>query len=157
MSAVTSQMASLADLGRLWAFLREAAPQIPFQLDSDLDQEEVLSELMACCTSGLSPFVLDAEQKVTGALLVRHDTFEWGFRNSPALHITYAALAAEGGSADLVSALVTALQEKKVPLYFSVKSGNGLELPAMIEALGFAHLAKSPWGDLYLWEPQKPH
>lgn len=156
MTAVTSQKATLADFGRLWAFMRQAADQIPFKIDSDLDQEEVLSELMACCTTGLSPFILDGE-KVTGALLVRHDTFELGFRNSPALHVTYAALAAEGEPADLVSSLVSELQDKRVPLYFSVKSGNGLALPAMLEGLGFSHLATSDWGDLYLWEPQKPH
>lgn len=157
MSAVTSQMATLADLGRLWALMRQTATQIPLKLDSDVDQEEVLSELMACCSSGLSPVVLDAQKNVAGALLVRRDTFEWGFRNSPALHVTYAALAPEGAPADLVSSLVSALQDKQVPLYFSVKSGNGLDLPALLQGLGFAHLATSDWGDLYLWEPKKPH
>ena len=158
MSATTPAMATLSDFGPIWTLMREVAPQIPFSLESDTDQEAVLTELMACCTDGQSPLILDpATKKVMGALLVRRDPFEWGFRNSPALHVTYVAFAAEAPSGELVSGLMEWLMDRRVPLYFSVKSGNGLELPALLEPLGFAHLANNAWGDLYFWEPQKPH
>lgn len=157
MGEISSRAAALPDLESLWALLRDSADQVPFKLDSDADQEEVLSELMICCTFGLSPLVLDADKKVIGAFLMRRDPFEWGFRNSPALHVTYVAFAAGAPTAELLAPLVEDLKARKVPLYFSVKSGNGLGLPAVLQAAGFAHLANSAWGDLYLWEPQKPH
>ncbi|MEP9348959.1 hypothetical protein [Xanthobacter sp. KR7-225] len=157
MSAAPPSVATLGDMPRIWTFVRDAAGQIPFALESEREQEAVLSELMASLSSGFTQVAFDAGGAVQGALLARRDTFEWGFRNSPALHVTYAALAPEAAAADLVPALLAPLKEGRAPIYFSVRAGNALDLAALLPSLGFEHLAKSPWGDLYLWEPRKPH
>lgn len=158
MSAATSTTATLADFGRIWTLMRGMAPKVPFQLESEQDQEAVLTEIMSCCTSGLSPVLLDEGKKeMLATLLVRRDQFDWGFRNSPALHVTYVALAEAAPSAESVKALVEGLTDQRVPVYFSLKGGNGLDLAGLLEGLGFEHSAKSEWGDLYLWEPKKPH
>ena len=70
--------AELADLKDIWGLLRQTANDIPFDLESEADQENVLTEIMACCTSGLSPIVLDENKAIVGALLVRRDDFDWG-------------------------------------------------------------------------------
>lgn len=153
MTQVTQRAATLADLKELWGLLKGAAADIPFDVDSELAQESILSELMACCTSGLSPVAVENEA-IVGALLVRRDDFEWGFRNSDAVHIAYAA--ADAGHKEVLSQLVTDVQERKAPVFASVKSGNGLGLADMLERLGFAHECKaaSGWGDLYKWQPK---
>jgi hypothetical protein len=47
------------------------------------------------------------------------------------------------------------MQERKVPVLFSVKSGDQLGLADELKKLGFAHecAATSGWGDLYKWQP----
>jgi len=47
----------------IWGLLRQTANDIPFDLESEADQENVLTEIMACCTSGLSPIVLDEKKR----------------------------------------------------------------------------------------------
>lgn len=157
MSAQTPYVATLQDMPRIWTFVRAAAQQIPFELESESDQEAMLSELMAALSSGYTQVALGEGDAVQGALLARRDTFDWGFRNSPALHVTYAALGPDAAAADVVPALLAPLKDTSAPIYFSVRGGNALDLAALLPSLGFEHLAKSPWGDLYLWEPRKPH
>ena len=52
MAEVTQRAASLGDLKDLWGLMRQVAADIPFDLKSEAEQESLLSELMACCTSG---------------------------------------------------------------------------------------------------------
>ena len=152
MTELTQRAATLEDVKDIWDLIKTAATDIPFDLESEAAQESILSELMACCTSGLSPVAVE-NQTVVGALLVRRDDFEWGFRNGDAVHIAYAA--ADAGHRDVLSRLVADVQERKAPVFASVKSGNGLGLSELLEKLGFAHdcKAESGWGDLYKWQP----
>jgi hypothetical protein len=135
--------------------MREAAPDIPFDLTNESAQESVLSELMACCTSGLSPVVIGEDKTIVGALLVRRDDFEWGFRNGQAVHVSYAAIAAAHRDQGLLGSLVAGIKERRVPIFASVKSGDKLGLADQLKQLGFAHecTAASGWGDLYKWQP----
>lgn len=77
MTGLTKRVASLGDVQGIWGLFRQAADDIPFDLGSEAAQESILSELMACCTSGLSPVVVDDDKAIIGALLVRRDDFEW--------------------------------------------------------------------------------
>ncbi|MDI4664475.1 hypothetical protein K9U40_09080 [Xanthobacter autotrophicus] len=155
MAELTRRMASLSDVQGIWGLLRQVSPEIPFKLEDDLEQESLLSELMACCTSGLSPVLVDNEKGIVGALLARRDDFEWCFRNSEAIHVAYAAVAPAVREDKVLPALLGELQEKKVPLLASVKSGEQLGFAAALGELGFTHEAKaeSGWGDLYQWTP----
>ncbi|MCI0467785.1 MAG: hypothetical protein L0Y57_12390 [Beijerinckiaceae bacterium] len=155
MSELTLRTASLSDLKELWGLIRDVAVSIPFPLESEAAQESVLSELMACCTSGLSPVAVSGNKDVVGVLLVRRDTFEWGFRNSKAVHIAYAAVAPAGQDQGVLAALLAKVQEQKVPILASVKNGNQIGLTEELAKHGFAHecTAESGWGDLYKWQP----
>jgi len=153
MAELIHRQASLGDLKNMWALLRQAASDIPFALDSEAAQESVLSELMACCTSGLSPLAVDADQSIVGALLVRRDDFEWGFRNGTAVHVAYAAVAPSHQDKSVLRALLAQVQSRKAPIFASVKSGDKLGLAAELEALGFSHDRAAASEDLYKWEP----
>ena len=78
MADLKQRAAELNDLKGIWGLLRQTANDIPFDLESEANQENILTELMACCTSGLSPILLDENKAIIGALLVRRDDFEWG-------------------------------------------------------------------------------
>jgi hypothetical protein len=155
MADLKQRAAALGDLKDIWGLLRQAANDIPFDLESEASQENVLTEIMACCTSGLSPIVLDKDKAIVGALLVRRDDFEWGFRNGDAVHVSYAAIAPSHRDQGVLASLVTEIQGRKVPVYASVKSGNQLGFADELKKLGFEHecTAASGWGDLYKWQP----
>jgi ribosomal protein S18 acetylase RimI-like enzyme len=155
MAELTHRVASLSDLKSIWGLMRQVAPCIPFDLDSEAAQENLLSELMACCTSGLSPVAVGDDKTIVGALLVRRDDFEWGFRNGDAVHVSYAAVAPSHRDQGVLRALLTEIQSRKVPVFASVKSGNQLGLSDELKALGFAQecAAENGWGDLYKWQP----
>lgn len=154
MTGLTKRAASLCDLKDIWGLLRESAADIPFDLGSEATQENILTEVMACCTAGLSPVAV-ADKAVVGALLVRRDDFEWGFRNSGAAHLSYAAIAPGHRDQGVLRALLTEVQERKVPVFASVKSGDQIGLAGELKELGFVHecTAASGWGDLYKWQP----
>ena len=155
MTDLKQRIASLSDLKNIWILMREAAPDIPFDVTNERAQESVLSELMACCTSGLSPVIIGEDKTIVGALLVRRDDFEWGFRNSQAMHVSYAAVAPSYRDKAVFGSLVAGIKERKVPIFASVRSGDKLELADQLKAFGFAYEcpAASGWGDLYKWQP----
>lgn len=155
MGEVKQRAASLADLKDVWSLVRESAGDIPFDVDNEAAQESVLSELMRCCTSGLSPIALGEDKSVVGALLARRDDFEWGMTNANIIHVAYAAVAPAQRDKGLLKSLFAKVQEEKVPVLVSVKSGEKLGLADELKALGFAHecTAESGWGDLYKWQP----
>jgi ribosomal protein S18 acetylase RimI-like enzyme len=158
MAELTQRAASLADLKDIWGLMRRTAADVPSDFKSEAEQESILSELMACCISGLSPIALGEDKTVVGALLVRRDDFEWGFRNGDAVHVAYAAIAPDHRDQGVLQALVADIQSRKVPVFASVKSGNQLGLAEELQKLGFAHecTATSGWGDLYKWQPMPP-
>jgi len=155
MAELIQRTASLSDFKDIWVLMREAASDIPFDVANERAQESVLSELMACCISSLSPVVLSDDKTIIGALLVRRDDFEWGFRNSKAVHISYAAIAASHRNQGVLGSLLARIKEQRVPVFASVKSGDKLGLADQLKQLGFAHecTAEGGWGDLYLWQP----
>ena len=155
MAETAQRAASLADLKDIWGLMKQAAGDIPFDLESEAAQESLLTEIMSCCTSGLSPVALGEDESVIGALLVRRDDFEWGFRNSDAIHLSYAAIASSYKDKGVLGSLIAKLQEQKVPIFASVKSGDQFGLTDGLTKLGFIHecRAASGWGDLYKWQP----
>jgi hypothetical protein len=155
MGDVTQRAASLGDLKDVWGLVRQVAGDIPFDIGNEAAQESVLSELMACCTSGLSPIAVGEDKAIVGALLARRDDFEWGFRNANVIHVAYAAVAPDQREKGLLQSLLAKVQEQKVPVLVSVKSGEKLGLADQLKSLGFAHerTAESGWGDLYKWKP----
>jgi hypothetical protein len=158
MADLKQRAAELNDLKGIWGLLRQTANDIPFDLESEASQENILTELMACCTSGLSPILLDENKAIIGALLVRRDDFEWGFRNGDAVHVSYAAIAPSHRDQGILASLLTEIQGRKVPVLASVKNGNHLGLADELKKLGFdlECTAASGWGDLYKWRPPSP-
>jgi ribosomal protein S18 acetylase RimI-like enzyme len=154
MVELAQRAASLGDLKDIWGLMGRVAADVPFDFKNEAEQESVLSELMACCISGLSPIAIGADKSVVGALLVRRDDFEWGLRNSNAVHLAYAAIAPEHRDNGVLQTLVSEVQSRKVPVFASVKAGNE-GLADALQKLGFAHecTATSGWGDLYKWQP----
>jgi hypothetical protein len=155
MAEFTRRLASLNDLQEIWRLLRDIASDVPFDAKSAAAQESMLSEVMACCTSGLSPVAIDQGGGIAGALLVRRDDFEWGLRNSGAVHISGAAIARDSRDQNVLSALLTDLQARKAAIFASVKGGEQLGLADGLKEAGFEHecAAASGWGDLYQWRP----
>lgn len=156
MTELTKRAASLGDVPGIWGLMKQVAADIPFDLGNEAAQESMLSELMACCTSGLSPVAVGDDKAIVGALLVRRDDFEWGFRNSEAVHVAYAAIAASHRQQGVLRSLLAEIQQRKVPVLASVKSGDQIGFSDTLKELGFAHecTAASGWGDLYKWQPQ---
>jgi hypothetical protein len=155
MAELTQRTASLGDLKDIWGLMRQVAADVPFDVASEAEQESLLSELMACCTSGLSPVAVDEGEAVVGAVLVRRDDFEWGFRNSNLLRVSCAAIASDHKGQGLLRELIAGVQGRKVPLVAGVRSGNQLGLADELRSLGFAHegTAAGGWGELYRWQP----
>jgi len=159
MADLKHRAAELADLKDIWSLLRQTANDIPFDLESEADQENVLTEIMACCTSGLSPIVLDENKAIVGALLVRRDDFDWGFRNGDTVRVSYAAIAPTHRDQGVLASMLTEIQGRKVPVLASVKNGNHLGFADELKKLGFdlECTAASGWGDLYKWQPSPSH
>lgn len=155
MAELTQRTASLADVQGLWGLMRQVSADVPFKVDSELEQESILSELMACCTSGLSPIAVDDERGIVGALLARRDDFEWGLRNKAAIHVAYVAVAPSYRDTPLLATLLDEVQQRKVAVLASVKAGERQGLAEALGQRGFTHEARaaSGWGDLYQWEP----
>ncbi len=155
MVELTQRAASLSDFKDIWGLMGRVAADVPFDFNSEAEQESVLSELMACCISGLSPIAIGEDKSVVGALLVRRDDFEWGLRNSKAVHVAYAAIAPDHRDNGVLQALVSEIQSRNVPVFASVKAGNQVGLADALQKLGFAHecMAANGWGDLYKWQP----
>ncbi|MDQ0505258.1 hypothetical protein [Xanthobacter agilis] len=155
MAELTQRRASLADVQGIWGLLRQVSADVPFALDSELEQESILSELVACCTSGLTPIAVDNEKGIVGALLARRDDLEWGLRNNPAIHVAYAAMAPGFRDPDLFAQLLGAVTGQKVSVFASVKAGEQQGFATALSAQGFTHeiTAANGWGDLYQWTP----
>ncbi|MFG1479748.1 hypothetical protein V5F53_13960 [Xanthobacter sp. V4C-4] len=155
MAELTQRMASLADVQGIWGLLRQVSADVPFKADSEEEQESVLSELVACCTSGLSPILVDNERGIVGALLARRDDFEWGLRNRTAIHVAYAAVARSHRDGGLLGILLDLVQGQKVCVLASVKSGERQGLAEALGRQGFIceARAESGWGALYQWTP----
>jgi ribosomal protein S18 acetylase RimI-like enzyme len=155
MAELNNRAASLSDIKDIWGLMRQVATDVPFDVESEAAQENILTEVMACCTAGLSPVSIGADDKIVGALLLRRDDFDWGFRNGEALHISYAAVAPTHRDEGVLKALVSEVQQRRVPLYISIKSGNQSGLAGTVKELGFVHESKASneWGDLYKWQP----
>jgi hypothetical protein len=155
MAELKQRTAELTDLKDIWNLMREVAPEVPFDLANERAQQSVLSELMCCCTSGQSLVAIGPDKAIVAAVLVRRDDLEWGIRNGNVAHITYAAVAPSARGNGVLKGLVTGVQEARVPIYASVKSGEQFGLADQLKELGFAHecTAASGWGDLYKWQP----
>lgn len=155
MAELTQRMASLADVNGLWGLMRQVSVDIPFKMESEGEQESILSELMACCTSGLSPIAVDNEKGIVGALLARRDDLEWGLRNNPAIHVAYAAMEPSFRGTDLFARLLSEVKGQQVPVFASVKAGEQQGFAAALGEQGFTHeiSAANGWGDLYQWTP----
>ena len=155
MAELMQRAASLSDLKEIWGLMRQAAPEIPFDLESETAQESMLTEIMACCTSDFSSVAVGEDKAIVGVVLARRDDFEWGFRNGKALHMSYAAIAPSHRDRGLLPALVAKIQERKVPVFASVREGNKLGLADELQKLGFASecTAANGWGELYKWQP----
>jgi hypothetical protein len=155
MGDVTQRAASLDDLKDMWGLVRQVADDIPFDLQTEAGQESMLTEIMKCCTSGLSPVAVGDDKAIVGALLARRDEFEWGMVNANVIHVSYAAVAPDQRDKGLLETLLGKVKEQKVPVLVSVKSGDKFGLADQLKTLGFAHecTAESGWGDLYKWQP----
>ena len=103
--------------------------------------------------------VLDENKAIVGALLVRRDDFDWGFRNGDTVHVSYAAIAPTHRDQGVLASMLTEIQRRKVPVLASVKNGNHLGFADELEKLGFdlECTAASDWGDLYKWQPSPSH
>lgn len=155
MAELTQRMASLADVQGIWGLLCQVSADIPFHLDSEEEQESILSELVACCTSGLSPIAVDNEKGIVGALLARRDDLEWGVRNKAAIHVAYAAVSPGFRDTNVLNHLLNVVTGRHLSVYASVKTGEQQGLTRALHAQGFTHEIKalSGWGDLYHWTP----
>jgi ribosomal protein S18 acetylase RimI-like enzyme len=158
MAELTQRPASLGDLKGIWGLMRLVAADIPLELDSEAAQESMLSELMVCCTLGLSPVALGEDKSVVGAILVKRNELDWGLRNGNSVQLSYAAVAPDYRDQGVLKALVGEIQQRGVPVFATVKSGDKLGLAEGLTALGFTHesAAANEGGDIYKWKPSQP-
>jgi hypothetical protein len=155
MAELVQRTAELTDLKDIWNLIREVAAEVPFDLANERVQQSVLSELMCCCTSGMSLVAVGPDKAILGAVMARRDDLEWCVANNNVAHIIYTAVAPSAKGNGVLKGLVSGIQEGKVPVYASVKSGEQQGLADQLKELGFAHelTAASGWGDLYRWQP----
>jgi hypothetical protein len=155
MSDLTQRAASLSDIKDIWGLMRQSAGDIPLAVESEAEQEKVLTEIMACCTAGMSPIVVDSKKEIVGALLAKRDQFDWGFRNIETINVAYAAVATTHQDQGVLKTLVEEIVKRNVPIYVGVQSGNKHGLVGELESAGFSRQAEisSGLGDVYKWEP----
>jgi hypothetical protein len=155
MAELTQRPASLGDLKGIWSLMRTVAADIPLELESEAAQESVLSELMMCCTSGLSSVAFADDKAVVGAVLVKRDEFDWAIRNGGSVQMSYAAIAADYRDQGVLGALVGDVQQRGVPVFAMVRNGEKLGLAEGLKSLGFTQeaTAANEGGDLYKWQP----
>jgi hypothetical protein len=155
MAELVQRTAELTDLKNIWNLLREVAAEVPFDLADEKAQQSVLSELVRCCTSGVSLVAVGPDKAIVGAVMARPDDLEWGMANHNVPHIIYAAVAPSAKGNGVLKGLVSGVQEGKHPIYASVKNGEQLGLATQLKELGFALecTAANGWGDLYRWQP----
>ncbi len=155
MAELTQRPASLGDLKSIWGLMRLVAADIPLELENETAQESALSELMMCCTSGLSTVAVGEDKTVVGAVLIKRDEYDWGLRNGGAVQMPYAAIAPDYRNQDVLRALVGEVQQRGVPVLAKVRSGEKLGLAEGLRALGFTHeaAAEHEGGELYKWKP----
>jgi hypothetical protein len=155
MAELVQRTAELTDLKNIWNLLREVAAEVPFDLADEKAQQSVLSELVRCCTSGVSLVAVGPDKAIVGAVMARPDDLEWGLANHNVPHIIYAAVSPSAKGNGVLKGLVTGVQEGKHPVYASVKSGEQVGLANELKELGFALecTAANGWGDLYRWQP----
>jgi hypothetical protein len=155
MAELVQRTAELTDLKNIWNLMREVAAEVPFDLADEKAQQSVLSELVRCCTSGISLVAVGPDKAIVGAVMARRDDLEWGIANANVPHIIYAAVAPAAKGNGVLKGLVTGVQGGKVPVYASVANGEQVGLADQLKELGFAHecTAANGWGDLYRWQP----
>jgi hypothetical protein len=129
--------------------------KVPFDLADEKAQQSVLSELVRCCTSGVSLVAIGPDKAIVGVVMARPDDLEWGLANHNVPHIIYAAVAPSAKGNGVLKGLVSGVQDGKLPVYASVKTGEQLGLATQLKELGFALecTAANGWGDLYRWQP----
>jgi hypothetical protein len=155
MAELVQRTAELTDLKGIWNLVREVAAEVPFDLADEKAQQSVLSELMRCCTSGISLVAVGPDKAIVGAVMARRDDLEWCVGNNNVAHIIYAAVAPSAKGNGVLKGLVTGVQDGRVPVYASVKSGEQIGLANQLKELGFALecTAANGWGELYRWQP----
>lgn len=155
MAELVQRTAELTDLKDIWNLMREVAAEVPFDLADEKAQQSVLSELVRCCTSGISRVAVGPGKAIVGAVMARRDDLEWGIRNADVPHIIYVAVAPSAKGNGVLKGLVTGVQDGKLPVYASVKNGEQIGLADQLKELGFALecTAANGWGDLYRWQP----
>jgi hypothetical protein len=155
MAQLVQRTAELTDLKNIWNLLREVAAEVPFDLADEKAQQSILSELVRCCTSGISLVAVGPDKAIVGAVLARRDDLEWGMANKNVPHIIYAAVAPAAKGNGVLKGLVSGVQGGNFPIYASVKSGEQIGLASQLKELGFALecTAVNGWGDLYRWQP----
>jgi hypothetical protein len=154
-SDIAQRAASLEDIKDIWGLMRQSASDIPIDIESEVDQERILTEVMACCTAGMSPLAVDAKKEIIGALLAKRDEFDWGFRNAETINVSFAAVAPGHRDQGVLKMLVDEIIKRNAPVYVGVKAGDKHGLAAELEKSGFLRQAEDAdgRGELYKWEP----
>jgi hypothetical protein len=137
----------------IWGLIRRAAADIPLDVESEMGQERALTEVMECCTAGLSPVVVDDKQAIVGALLAKRDQFDWGFLNAETINVSIAAVAATHRDQGVLKMLIEEIIRRNAPVFVEVKSDEENGLRAQLRDLGFSLKNAGANGELYQWEP----
>lgn len=155
MSEVAKRAASLEDIEAIWGLMRQSASDIPFDVESEGEQERILTEGMVCCIAGMSPLVVDDRKEIVRALLAKRDELDWGLRNTETINVSFAAVAPSHRDQGILKMLVEEIIKRNARVYLGVKMGDKQGLAAELEKSGFARQSEdtSGRGELYKWEP----
>jgi GNAT superfamily N-acetyltransferase len=153
MSNIVQRAASLNDIKDIWGLMKQSASDIPFDVESEVEQEGLLTEVMACCTAGMSPLVVDEKQEVVGVFLAKRDDFDWGFRNAETINVSVAAVAPSYRDRGVLKMLIEGIIKRNAPVYVGVRTGDGNDLAAELERSGFSRERDVAKGQVYKWEP----
>jgi len=150
---LTHRTASLDDIEGIWCFLKQTASDVAVRLETEIDQEKALTELMACCAGPYSPIVVDGGKNVVGALLAKRDLLDWGVRNVETINVSLAAVAPEHRDQGVFEKLFAEIVKRNAPVYISVKPGEPQGLADRLKSSGFQLAVAGEHGEIYKWEP----
>jgi hypothetical protein len=147
------RIASLDDMGELWALLRRTAADIPCSIEDQSAQERALTEIMKCCTAEFSPLVLDDKRNVVGALLARRDELDWGLSNKESINVSLAAVSSSHRDRGVLKLLIEQIVKRNAPIFIEVKAGDAQGLATELKGCGFSLAKAETDAELYKWEP----
>ena len=134
---VEYRVATREDETDILAVLKEAAPEVPFSLDTTKKEDILKIVIRRGCDSGQSWVAVDADTDVVGVVLITPNLAERALERNDAVDIPYVAVAKNRRKRGVFGNLMEKAMAKGDPMNATVLHGNKSGMVDCLEKLGF--------------------